>query len=334
MRLGLWLGGVGAVVGIIVSKQVQRPAGIFGFAVSSFRFGSVDDRVSPQQDSTADFSWREIQREFRQWRETDDPDARRNISGELLKRITASGAPDIIPRLSADELNSDLGSSAINRWLAVDTARAAHWVASRAEVTAGQLLLVRQNLLRNQVGLLDYCRYFSTDSKADKILPEVLTELGTRDPFAAIQAAQLVTIDEMKSDVLQKIIDDWLSRDAAGAMAWLGDKPAGANRDQLTCLAALAGADRDPLKSVELVVSSVQSDDLMNQTLLPIIQVWADQRPAQAASLVDQLPEGAMRTTAIAIVARSWMRSNPMTAYIWIKGLPEVDGLISGLPPG
>ncbi|HEY9155695.1 MAG TPA: hypothetical protein VIM69_11230, partial [Opitutaceae bacterium] len=80
---------------------------------------------------------------------------------------------------------------------------------------------------------------------------------------------------------------------------------------------------------VLLVLNNVQSERLQSECLIDLFDEWAGRDPATAAHFAESLAPPVARAQALFVVADRWTKANPTSAYIWMKSLPEFDGLRS-----
>jgi hypothetical protein len=198
----------------------------------------------------------------------------------------------------------------------------------------GDIRSAAQALADDAAALRAYCENLPAGAVAERILREAIRELIARDPARAVAFVDLVESKALRLDLRRAIAAEWVQRQPVAAFQWIRGTGEVLLSDERICAAAKAQAVADPMQAMEWLVWSVRSETAMNEAMLAIIGGWVETTPAQAARLVALLPEDETRSTAVAIVARSWMRSDPTTAYIWIKCLPEADNLIAQLPPG
>lgn len=75
--------------------------------------------------------------------------------------------------------------AALERWLGVEPARAARWMAAQSETTEPQALLVARELLKTPADVRAYCDGLSDGDWKQYVLKNASLELAGRDPAEA-----------------------------------------------------------------------------------------------------------------------------------------------------
>lgn len=124
---------------------------------------------------------------------------------------------------------------------------------------------------------------------------------------------------------------EWLERDPASALDYIETIADADQRDQLLCRVARITSRRDPSEALQFVLDNVKSERFRSEFIIDMFDDWVAREPAGAARCAENLPAGEDRTKAVFVVADRWTKANPTSAYIWMKSLPEFDGLRSTL---
>jgi hypothetical protein len=130
---------------------------------------------------------------------------------------------------------------------------------------------------------------------------------------------------------LQTVAYDWISRDPNPALDWIMGVNDPSLQERLIAAGAKAVAMTDPSLAAGWLVSGVQSEGLLNDTVPNIVEIWAGKDPSEAANWVAQFPDGVSREAAVNIVSSHWLQSDSGAATAWILTLPERDKILTKL---
>jgi hypothetical protein len=81
---------------------------------------------------------------------------------------------------------------------------------------------------------------------------------------------------------------------------------------------SVAWAKQDPESAADLAVQELPAGRLQEDTVISIIQRWAQQAPEAAAAWVDQFPPGPLRTVAIDNLVSQWSQKDAAGAHQWL----------------
>ena len=269
---------------------------------------------------------------LRQWRDSlrQDPDAdeyRSQLMKELLALVTNDNVAQIIHALSAQELDTPFGTGALQHWLQLDPAAASTWLASRPGATAAQTSALADYWSGNPAGVQQFVDAIADPAAKQTFLQQTSEEMSRNDPEDALKLAQQLPPGPAQTNVLQAVACNWIATDPNAALDYINSVTDPAMKDRLTAAAAQSYALTDPAQAAAWLVSSVNSDEVVNAASLNILQTWVTKDPAQAANWAMQFPEGKMQATAMQIVSQYWQQVDPAAATAWLQNLspPPAD---------
>lgn len=268
-----------------------------------------------------------IHSQLLQWSETQtgDKNTQDRLMNGLLALLTDDNASIILRSLSPDELDTPFASAALRRWLQADPAHAARWIAASPNATEAHAWVVAQTLAENNASLPNFCDQLPDTPWKQNLLNYAGLDVLSQDPVAAISLAQRMNPGPPQTSLLQTVACDWIGRDPAAAMGWIMSVNDPSLRDQLVAAGAKSMATTDPDQAADWLVTTVQSEQVLHDTALSIVETWAAQDPAMVAGWVTQFPDGSTRSAALAIVSRYWLQSDPAAAAAWMQDLPEYN---------
>jgi hypothetical protein len=270
---------------------------------------------------------------MQQWaeRKTGDEATESRLLNELLALLTDGNAAELTLSFSAEGQGTPFGLAALQRWLSVDPAKAARWIAAHANAIEPQALLVARELLKNPAGLREYCNELPDGDWKQGVLKSASLEISANDPTEAINLARQMKADSVQLDVLHTVVYDWLTRDPITALDWITKVSDPALREGLLATGSKAIAATDPELAAEWLATSLKSEKIQTDTALSVVEVWATQDPAKAAKWVSLFPAQGLREAAANIVADRWFKSDPNAATAWLLTLPERSVILARL---
>jgi hypothetical protein len=270
---------------------------------------------------------------LREWaeRKTDDPETENRLKEELLALLTDDNAAELTQSLNAEQRGTPFGLAALERWLGIEPAKAARWMAGQSDATEPQALLVARALLKNPADVRTYCDGLTDGDWKQSVLKSASLELAGSDPAGAINLAWHLNTDAARTDVLQTVTYDWITHEPRAALDWITQVNDPALREGLLAVGAKAIAATDPDLAAGWLVTAVKSEKILNDTALSVIESWAAQDPAKAAKWVALFPAQGPREAAVNLVVDRWLQSDPNAANAWIATLPERDKVLARL---
>jgi hypothetical protein len=274
-----------------------------------------------------------VRLKLRQWaeRKTGDVETENRLMEEMLALLTNDNAAELTRSLDAEERGTPFGLAALERWLSIEPAKAARWMAAQSETTEPQALLVARALLKNSAAVRAYCDEISDGDWKQSVLKSASLELAESDPAGAINLARRLNAEAVRTDVLQTVTYDWITHEPRAALDWITQLNDAALREGLLAVGAKAIAVTDPDLAAGWLVTAVKSEKILNDTALSIIESWAAQDPAKAAKWVALFPPQGPREAAVNLVVDRWLQSDPNAANAWLLTLPERDKVLARL---
>ena len=274
-----------------------------------------------------------VRLKLREWaeRKTGDVDTENRLMEEMLALLTNDNAADLTQVLTAEQRGTPFGLAALERWLRVEPAKAARWMAAQSETTEPQALLVARALLKNTAAVRAYCDEISDGDWKQSVLKNASLELAESDPAGAISLARRLNAEAVRTEVLQTVTYDWITHEPRAALDWIAQINDAALREGLLAVGAKAIAATDPDLAAGWLVTAVKSEKILNETALSIIESWAAQDPAKAAKWVALFPLQGPREAAVNLVVDRWLQSDPNAANAWLLTLPERDKVLARL---
>jgi hypothetical protein len=252
---------------------------------------------------------------------SDDLASQDRLVQEMLALVTDKNVAEIIQSLSAKEMDTPFGESALHHWMQVDPVKVTDWIATRAETTDAQTLAVADDWVAHRAGLQQCLDQLPNTEWKQNFLSDLSSEMSVKDPQSAIKMAQQMHPGPAQTYSLQAVACNWVSTDPDAAMGWVASVQDASLREQLIAASAQSYALTDPAQAAAWLVSDVKSPQIEHDAALNILRTWVTKDPAQAANWVAQFPEGSTKAAAVQIVAQRWQQTDQAAATAWIQHL-------------
>jgi hypothetical protein len=263
---------------------------------------------------------------LKQWRESRllDPDCKScqdQLMNEMLALVTDANVAQIMQALSPQEMNTPFGTGVLGHWMQADPAAATAWMASSPDATPTLTLAVADYWSTNTDGLQQLVGSLPDTAWKQNLLQQTSEEISRNDPADAAKLAQQMQPGDALTNAMQAVACNWASTDPNAALDWINSVTDPAMRDRLIASAAQSYALTDPALAATWLVTSDNSDQIVNDAALNILRTWVTKDPAQAADWVSQFPGGSVQASGIQIVSQYWSQKDPDAAAAWIQNL-------------
>jgi hypothetical protein len=130
----------------------------------------------------------------------------------------------------------------------------------------------------------------------------------------------------VRDEAVAAVLRVWAAKDLDAAVAWVGQLPAGAPRDEAVTGVALAMAEKNPVDAVALA-QSVGESRQRGFAMKTVFETWAETDVTAAAAAAANLAGGGFaRDDACQGVARVWGETDPAAALAWAQPLANGAG--------
>ncbi|HET6406911.1 MAG TPA: hypothetical protein VFG14_03440, partial [Chthoniobacteraceae bacterium] len=155
---------------------------------------------------------------------------------------------------------------------------------------------------------------------------QVMQALGTRwaeiDPLGAAEYANKQGGNRYGwNDLLNGIIDKWVTLDQQAALTWIKNQPEGRRLNLMQSMIQ-SMARRDPENALQ-VIQSVPGTKQMNWLNQEIFEQWSQRDPAGAARAAEGMEMGPSRERALQSIAGSWAMQDPAAAIKWTESFTD-----------
>lgn len=230
-------------------------------------------------------------------------DRREEMCASLAAQIPFADIP-----ITLDELKelgygeSEIFQRLVRRWAQADGHEAAAWaeqlpVGSLRENSLSAVAIEWANTDLNST--VAWARQLPDASEQQTILLAAANEAVRTDPMASLRIAVALPADGGRDETIRRAATEWASQDAASAVDWAKQIPDETLRSKVLAAEAVAWSESAPESAATLAVESLPPGRLLDDTVVSIVQRWAQRQPEAAAAWVEQFPEGPLRAAAV-----------------------------------
>lgn len=215
---------------------------------------------------------------------------------------------------------SESARSLLRRWAVADGRAAA---ALAEQLPAGPL---RANALSSVAvewantdlnSTVEWARKLPDATEQQTLLLATANEAVRTDPVEALRLAVEFPVGTEGDETIRRAAMEWASQDPAGAMDWAKTIPDEALRHIVLAAEMVAWSDSAPGPAAAFALENLPAGRLLDDTLVSIVQRWAQMSPREAATWVGRFPEGALRATAIENLVTQWQQTDADSARKW-----------------
>jgi len=254
----------------------------------------------------------------------DDPMKREQLIANLLAGLKTgdiAAALDFLKDAQPAELAADLSRRLVRRWAESNPQEVAAWINGLPDGDQRQIALDSLAIVwadSQMVEATSWGQSLGNDGERNRVLTDVANEAVRADPMTALQLAVGLPADAQRDDLIRRAAMEWASGDATNAVAWAEQIPDATLRVTVLAGEAVAWAKQDPESAATLAVTELPAGRLQEDTVVSIVQRWAELQPEAAAAWVAQFPEGAMRAAAIENLVALWSQTDAAAAQQWL----------------
>lgn len=322
LSLWLMLTGVGlALIGLLQLRSSKNPgkinSGPVEFPVAkavaetrskTFSPAPVDDH-SPSQTAWNNPLAASVTGWLQRIGAESDPVAQEQLMTTFLASLEDANIPAVLGLLQSAkpaELAADLSQRLVRRRTESNPQSAASWVEA---LPAGD---VRKRGVDNVAivwantdltNAIYWVQSLVDETERARSLAVVVGEAARTQPMTALKLAVTLPASARRDALIRRAADEWAATDAPGAVAWAKQIPNASLRSQVLAGEAKVWAGQNPQAAAEIAVNDLPAGRLQNDTVMAIVERWAQSQPEAAAAWVGQFPEGELKQTATGYLA-------------------------------
>jgi len=232
------------------------------------------------------------------------PIMREDMIAAFLASITADEMPGWLSYLQSAtpvELAQDLSHRLIRQWTDATPGKASAWIATlppnQQSAMLDDVVIVWAN--NDPTNAMNWARSLPDSAVRGQALTSVASETIRSQPLMALEIALDLPSGQQRDDLIQRGAMQWASVDAASAVAWVEQIPAGDLRNQTLSSVAIVWSASEPVAAANLALKNLPPGRSLDDTVISIVQRWAQREPEAAMAWVEQFPVGPLRETAV-----------------------------------
>lgn len=164
---------------------------------------------------------------------------------------------------------------------------------------------------------VEWARRLPDAAEKQTVLLAAANEAVRIEPLEALRLAVGLYADAGRDEAISRAASEWALQDAASAVDWAKQIPDETLRAKVLAMAAVAWSESAPEAAATLAVETLPAGRLLDDTVVSIIQRWAQSDARAAAAWVERFPEGSLRAVAIENLVSQWQRIDSVKAQQW-----------------
>jgi hypothetical protein len=222
----------------------------------------------------------------------------------------------------------ELRQRLLERWGTQDPQAAAAWIGRMSPGEARDEAfgdVARGWATRDVEAARTWALGLSEPSARDGALIQVGYELARTRPVEAMEMAIAMQPTGRRDELLNFSATQWAAQAPADAVDWASQVADEALRTRLLKDIFTEWGDGDPMAAATAAVKSMPEGREQNDTVVGIVQRWAQTDPTIAGAWVAAFPEGELRETAGRELITIWADQAVEQAGQWLNALPAGD---------
>jgi hypothetical protein len=254
-----------------------------------------------------------------------DLSRREERCASLLEAAASSDLTAVLAELhhagfGADDFTRRL----LRRWVEADVRAAAAWAEQlpAGAVRAAALSDVAVEWANADLkSAAEWAQQLSEPAEQQTALLAIANEAVRTEPMEALRLAVDLPAGANRDETIRRAAMEWAEQDGPGATDWAKQITDVALREKVMAAEAVAWAETAPEAAATFALESLPAGRLLEDTVLSIVQRWAQQQPQQAATWVAQFPPGELQVAAVESVAAMWGAHDQPSAEAWRNGM-------------
>ncbi|MGC4014616.1 MAG: hypothetical protein QM755_08900 [Luteolibacter sp.] len=226
--------------------------------------------------------------------------------------------------LSAN-LTADLANRLMERWTTEDLKGFADWTAKTPPGTFRDdaINYVIEGTAATNVGAAESWARSLADPDARNLAIRNLAQQQTvNHPEEALRLLKDVPPDPDQPGADPQVTmaaSNWAHDHLEDATRWVSQLQDSPMKTEALAGIAISMAEKDPAGAAAFAVDEMPVCQRQSDTVVGVVQLWAQQDPDKAADWVGQFPTGPMKDSASRTLVAIWSQTAPDKAKIWMK---------------
>lgn len=237
---------------------------------------------------------------------TADAETDLNTRQELLEKLAAEVSPADIPAALDELKNAGFGGHEftrrlLRRWAQADAPAASTWAGqlpagAERESALSAVAIAWANTDLDSAAA--WAQQLPDQAERQTALLAIANEAVRAEPMEALRLAVELPANSERDDAIRRAVMEWAAADATSAVDWAKQIPDEALRSKVLAAEAVAWSESAPESAATLAVENLPAGRLLDNTVVSIVQRWAQQQPEAAAAWVAEFPAGELKVAA------------------------------------
>jgi hypothetical protein len=169
---------------------------------------------------------------------------------------------------------------------------------------------------------IEWGRQLSDQTERQRALICIGFEAARAEPLTALALALELKRGAERDELIRHSVGEWAAIAPEAAAEWADQIEEPLLRARTLAHVATAWAEIEPRAAAKMAIEQLKPGRLQEDTVVSIVQRWAQQQPTDAAAWVTTFGEGDLRAAAFQNLVKLWGEQNAAEAGDWLKTLP------------
>ena len=147
-----------------------------------------------------------------------------------------------------------------------------------------------------------WARSLSDEGERTLALTGIAGEAVRTEPLLALELSRFLP-ETARDGIVERATMEWAASDPEAAVEWARGISGEALRAKVIAGIAIIWSDRDPVGGATMAANELPAGRLQADSIVSVVQRWAQQSPAAAAAWVLRFPDGELRDAAMECLA-------------------------------
>jgi len=246
--------------------------------------------------------------------------------------ISPADFPDVMAYLQefdredlSASLTADLANRVMEIWSAADLKGLSDWTAKAPPGTLREdaiSCVIQETATKDAAVAETWARELKDPVARDLALRDLAEHQTIAHPETALRLLKDLPQDPDDLEANAQIslaASNWAHDHPEDATLWVGQLETSPMKTEALAGIAISMAEKDPAAAAAFAVDKMPVCQRQSDTVVGVVQLWAQQDPLKAADWVADFPSGAMKDSASRTLVAIWSQTAPDKAGAWLK---------------
>ncbi|MFD0892114.1 hypothetical protein KBB96_11855 [Luteolibacter ambystomatis] len=258
--------------------------------------------------------------------------ARSKLLQQTAEAIPPTDFPDVLSYLRefdredvASNLTADLANRLMERWAAADLKGLSDWAAKSPPGTLRDdaiSCVIQETASKDAAAAEAWARTLPDPETRTSALRDLAQHQTIEHPETALRLLKDLPSDPDDLETNAQIslaASNWAHDHPEDATRWVGQLEDSPMKTEALAGIAISMAEKNPAEAAAFAVDKMPACQRQSDTVVGVVQLWAQQDPLKAADWVADFPAGAMKDSASRTLVAIWSQTAPDKAGAWLK---------------